>query len=83
MGDENIREIKIIKVPLDKPQTIVPVAFKALDVNSLGLAHLEVKQKLKPNPPTLKSVVPAPDDEEEDKPEPPKKTPAKKEIEKK
>ena len=57
MAEEDIREIRIIKVPREKPPAVWPTNFRELDVNSLGLNHLEIKQKLKPNPPTLKSVV--------------------------
>jgi hypothetical protein len=55
--DIDIREIKIIKIPRDKPITSWKPSFKEIDVNSLGLNNLEIKQKLKNNPPTLKSVL--------------------------
>lgn len=61
MAEEDIREIKIIKVPREKPPVVWSTnTFKELDVNSLGLNHLEIKHKLKPNPPTLKSVPSTP-----------------------
>lgn len=54
------REIRVIKVPREKPLASWPAAFKDLDVNSLGLEHMEIKSKVKLNPPTLRSVLPNP-----------------------
>jgi len=50
----------VIKVPREKPLASWPAAFKDLDVNSLGLEHMEIKSKVKLNPPTLRSVLPNP-----------------------
>lgn len=52
-----IREIKINKLPREKPLVSWPPDFPPMDVNSLGLDLLEVKAKLKSSPPTLKSVT--------------------------
>lgn len=56
MSEVDIREIKVIKIPREKPLMAFPANFRELDINSLGLPLLEIKSKLKPNPPTLKSV---------------------------
>lgn len=52
-----IREIKVNKIPREKPLVSWPPDFPPMDVNSLGLDLLEVKAKLKASPPTLKSVT--------------------------